>query len=322
MSSVGSGEQGMVNGTLAATLDAPTPRLSPKVRRLLREHGLAPDEVPGTGAGGRPTPGDVVRAAGGHPDARPAPRSGGTRPPLASPLARRLLRDAGLTLDDVPAVPANDPVTSGVVARLLDERTGGSRARSTPGTHTADVDLSRLLVAIAGATDAVRRRSGVDLPLLAPVALATCRALRRHPAIAGDVGTAELAVAVPTGDSSATAGIPGALDLTVTGLTTRLADLAGQATDDALPAGTDAFVLTDEAWVGTAAAGEARPGLVLGTPEQRPVEVTDEHGLPATATRWVTTLRLTGTNDEATAMAFLGDLRRELGRPDLLSDVA
>lgn len=308
----------MVNGTLAATLDVPSPRLSPKVRRLLREHGVGAEDVVGTGAAGRLTPADVLRATGGRPATTPARHPGHARPVLASPLARRLLREAGLTLDDVPSIPANNPVTRDVVARVL----GGSDPSSgqAVGPRVVDLDLTHLLVAIAASSDEVRRRTGVALPLLAPVALATCRALRRHP----ELGSDGLAVAVPSGDGTTAATIPAALDLTVTALAERIAGLAGGgATDEvAGDAGGSAFVLTDAAWVG-AAASAAPPGLVLGAPEERTVEVTDSLGLTATATRWMTSLRLTApTADGAAASAFLSTLQHELQRPDLLSDIA
>ena len=38
----------------------PTARMTPAVRRLLREHNLAPSQVPGTGGGGRITREDVL----------------------------------------------------------------------------------------------------------------------------------------------------------------------------------------------------------------------------------------------------------------------
>ena len=62
--------------------------MTPAVRRLLREHGLSPEQVPGTGGGGRITRDDVlavvesIRTGGG----RHRPTNG--RPPAAPPRRR------------------------------------------------------------------------------------------------------------------------------------------------------------------------------------------------------------------------------------------
>jgi pyruvate dehydrogenase E2 component (dihydrolipoamide acetyltransferase) len=103
------------------TSDRPPPdrdrRLSPRVRRLLGEHGLEPEGIRGTGPGGRITPADVQRAAAG-PGEGPSWR--GLR---LSPLVRRLLREHDLdprrlsgsgpggrvTPDDVRAAAAATP---------------------------------------------------------------------------------------------------------------------------------------------------------------------------------------------------------------------
>lgn len=296
------------------------PRLSPKVRRLLREHGLAAGDVRGTGAGGRPTPDDVVATATGSAGDGPARRPDrGARPALASPLARRLLREAGLSLDDVPAVAANTPVTRSVVTRVLDDR---DRAAGAPQPDAVDVDLTALLTAMARTDEVVQQRTGTALPLLAPVALATCRALRRQPALGGDARDVGLAVVVPTNDGPRAAAIAAAQDLTVTALADRLSELAARGARGELAADDAGFVLTDAAWVGDGGPSTTTVGLVLGAPTERTVEVTDALGQPATATRWVSTLRLTGATDDEVAAAFLADVQRELLTPTLLSDLA
>jgi 2-oxoglutarate dehydrogenase E2 component (dihydrolipoamide succinyltransferase) len=68
---VASGEAATASRPRAAG-KAPAP--SPAVRRLLAEHGLAPDAVAGTGEGGRISVDDVLRASGALPPGRDAGR--------------------------------------------------------------------------------------------------------------------------------------------------------------------------------------------------------------------------------------------------------
>ena len=74
--------------TLAATGD-PDARMTPAVRRLLREHGLSPDQIQGTGGGGRITRDDVlavveiIRTGGSAPVAVMAAAPGPASAPSA-----------------------------------------------------------------------------------------------------------------------------------------------------------------------------------------------------------------------------------------------
>ncbi|MEI7745339.1 MAG: biotin/lipoyl-containing protein, partial [Chloroflexota bacterium] len=86
-------------GDLLAAHD-PNARMTPAVRRLLREHGLEATQVPGTGGGGRITREDVVAQVAYI-------RSGGPVPSAATP-------PAGMTLGVAPATgsaPATAPAT-------------------------------------------------------------------------------------------------------------------------------------------------------------------------------------------------------------------
>src|SRR5436190_17277385 len=72
-----------------ATAD-PDARMTPAVRRLLREHELSPAQITGTGGGGRITREDVLKAVeamrtGAMPSASPAPGGNGARPASVAP---------------------------------------------------------------------------------------------------------------------------------------------------------------------------------------------------------------------------------------------
>ena len=125
----------------------PNARMTPAVRRLLREHGLEASQIAGTGGGGRITREDVlayVEAVRTGPDARRAGRRG--RRPAAAPRPRRRpprapprppRRNAG---DRVPGrrgrgPPPDDPDAQGHRGaddpRAQRRRTRTSRWRST-----------------------------------------------------------------------------------------------------------------------------------------------------------------------------------------------
>ena len=307
-------------------------RLSPKVRRLLREHDLEAARVRGTGIGGRITPADVERRAHGSAT-RPAPRPGrGARPVLASPLARRLLREAGVDPVEVTGTGPDHGVTGRDAARAIERARSATTASEDVATLAVDVDLTRLLLDVAAARDAFRRRTGTELTPLAPVVHATCRSLRRHPVCNGSHAPTEggaaaqhdvdLGIVTPDGDLLAPT-LACAQDLTVTALAERIARLRGGGGE------------TDGDRTGTFTVGEGRvatlswerqaAALALGPVEQRSVTIADEFGHDAVTTRWQATLHLAHDPrrvDEDAATAFLADLRRELESVDLLAGAA
>ena len=63
--------------------------MTPAVRRLLREHGLGPAQIHGTGGGGRITRDDVLAVVEAHPDRDTA----APVPVLAAAPARGRVRD-------------------------------------------------------------------------------------------------------------------------------------------------------------------------------------------------------------------------------------
>lgn len=354
---------------------APSPpaRLSPKVRRLLRGHRLAVEHVTGTGAGGRVTPDDVRRAAAGD--------ASGARSRLASPLARRLLRDAGLDLADVssdgspitraaaeravraaaadtthadgharedrpapspsparPEVPA-DPRTQTVplspARRATAERMHRSLRTTAQLTAVRDVDLTRLVTAVRYA----RAQTDVPLTPLVPIALATCRVLRRHPvlnaSIDTDAGTAtyhrdvDLDVVVDGPDGAATATVRNAHDLNVRGLAGRTDGLADHLAEPGGEHGGGTFTLNDVGARGvlleTVILEPGQVGvLAIGQIGKRPVVIVDEFGMDAVAVRYVASFCLTYDHrlvDGADAARFLADLQHQLEHTDLLADL-
>lgn len=305
----------MANGLATMTRPRSRDRLSPKVRRMLRDHQLDPGRVDGTGTRGRITPDDVERTVRGDGVVR------------ASPLARRLLREAGLPLQDAPTT---GPITRAVADRMIARDGADDAGTERPGaTASVQVDLSRVLYGVGGAREQVRRRSGVELTPAAVLAHAVCRSLRRNPALHSP-GSAvhrdvDLSFVLTADQGSVVRVVPCAQDLTVTALAARTAHLR----DDDAGAPDATFAIVGDGWGATPPVrADQLPAaigvLTVDAAQQRPLTSTDEFGGETTATRWVTTLRLTHDDavDDAHAAAFLDDLKRELETVDLLAAVA
>jgi 2-oxoglutarate dehydrogenase E2 component (dihydrolipoamide succinyltransferase) len=147
----------------------PARQVSPAVRRLLAEHGLTEDRVPGTGPAGRITVEDVLRAAGG---------GGGARPPQSPPPAAA-----------APAAAAGAPagtirshrVPHTAVRRRIAEHMAQSLLHTAPHVTTVfEADLGSVL------KDRTRRREefarrGAPLTLTAYFVTAAVAAIRAVP---------------------------------------------------------------------------------------------------------------------------------------------
>jgi pyruvate dehydrogenase E2 component (dihydrolipoamide acetyltransferase) len=201
-------------------------RLSPLVKRLLRDTGLPVDAVSATGPGGRITPGDVHTAA-----ARSQPR--------LSPLVKRLLAehelvasgvsgsgpDGRITPDDVraaatgsgppsgedradaPSSPATDqpgpadsrppaphrdgdrvePLTR--MRRIVAQRMLESLQTTAQLTAAVEADVTRIMHVRAQVNEAYRARYGSSLSPLAFIARSLCRTLVRHPMLNASIDT-------------------------------------------------------------------------------------------------------------------------------------
>ncbi len=106
--------------TLAATGDADA-RMTPAVRRLLREHGLSPEQIPGTGGGGRITRDDVLAVVESIRTGSAVPATNGSAAPSApsaAPIAAAQGERPGRRRHRLPArhgraPPADDPDAQG-----------------------------------------------------------------------------------------------------------------------------------------------------------------------------------------------------------------
>lgn len=321
----------MADTTTAARTATPeartAPRLSPKVRRLLRHHGLQATDVVTDDAHDRVTAADVERAVlhrRGSDGTGPRPTRPATTP--------RGPDDQHARTDTVQLSPTR---------RALAERMHRSLRTTAQLTAVVAVDMTHVMNARASVEDAVQQRTGVALTPLAPTARAVCNVLARHPVLNATIdlgaGTAtyrrdvHLGIAVDTAHGLVVPTIRGAQDLTVTALAARIADLVRRAraqdlSPDELTGGT--FTITGSRGVvlDTPILNPPQVGILATTLiEKRPVVVTDELGGDTLAIRQMSNLCLTYDHrlvDGADAARFLTDLKHQLETVDLLAGVA
>jgi 2-oxoglutarate dehydrogenase E2 component (dihydrolipoamide succinyltransferase) len=279
---------------------------SPLIRRLAREAGLDLDGLVGTGPRGRTTRADVVRAAAERTAPSPAPAV------VAEPVGRAEWREPMSRLRSIVA-----------------ERMMTSLATSAQLTCVMEVDLS----GIVRLRRAERATDDVPLSVTAFFVDAVVQALRAYPLLNASIdgdgrtivhrGRHNVGIAVDTAKGLVVPVIRDAGDLSLRGLSRRIADLTDRArsdtlTPDDLSAGT--FTVTN---TGSRGALFDTPILVpgqvgiLGTGAvvERPVVVRRSTGEPAIAIRDMAHLALTYDHrliDGADAARFLMFIKQRL----------
>ncbi len=165
----------------APVVEGPVGRMTPAVRRLLRENGLSGAGVAGSGRGGRITRDDVlarVQAArtGAAADARPSEDSGvapaaAPVPPATSAAVTGIAFPPGV---DEVLVPLT-PMRKAIAAQM-------TRALTVPHAYVhVEVDVSGLVRLRASAKSAFQAREGLALSYVPFVVKACVAALRQYP---------------------------------------------------------------------------------------------------------------------------------------------
>jgi len=228
-------------------------RMTPAVRRLLREHGLSAEQIVGTGGGGRITRDDVlavveaIRTGGTAPapaakpatdGAQPAQPSAAAAPSPASPAPAAPSRAA---MPSAPTVAfpegADDvlvPMTQmrkGIAAQM-------TRALLAPHAYVQmEVDVTRLMAVREGAKKAYQSKEGISLSYVPFVVKAAAEALKRNPTFNAhwtDDGLLakrriNIGVAVAVDDGLLVPVIRDADTLSIHGLNVAIADVASRA---------------------------------------------------------------------------------------------
>lgn len=170
--------------------------LSPVVRRLVREHGLDPRQIPGTGAGGRVTRNDVLafierRQRGEAAPARPAPgpaeAPAAARPapaPAEAPAAAEAPTPGGLH----PGAPAEAQVVPmSNIRKRTAEHMVRSKATSPHVMMSIEVDFENVERVRQAHREEWRREEGFSLTYLPFIARAVCDAIADFPHVNASV---------------------------------------------------------------------------------------------------------------------------------------
>jgi pyruvate dehydrogenase E2 component (dihydrolipoamide acetyltransferase) len=298
----------------AATVAAPVAssgealRISPKARRLAKEHGVDLSRVKGSGPGGEILADDVLRAA-------------------QSPVG------AGATAGVGPAsVTGPSTETPTTVGRLMAERTTQSWTTVPHFFVTRDVDASGLKMARDAMLPAVEQSHGVKATLTDLIVLVVARTLKRHPRLNASWNGGSIVVhpdvnvglAVAVENAVVTGVIPNTDTTPIGEIATRRRDLLQRATvgrlrpEDVSGAtftisnlgmyDVDAFtaiIVPPQAAILAVGAIADRVVAVDGTPAVRPmltVTLSCDHRVV----------------DGVRAAEFLGDLATALRKPDVL----
>jgi 2-oxoglutarate dehydrogenase E2 component (dihydrolipoamide succinyltransferase) len=306
--------------------------VSPVVARIASEHGIDPNQVPGTGRGGRVTKQDILAfvdegpqqaapaAPRAAPEAAPAPEA--PKPaPKAAP-APAAPPSAGETLEPISAM-----------RRGIAEHMRRSVDTAAHVTSAIEVDMARVVAARETLKKEYQSAYGVNPTYLAFIARATVDTLKDYPYVNGEMRgdsivtrnfvNLGIAVELAEGKGLIVPVIRNAEGLNLLGIARSIADLAARARDkkllpDDVQGGT--FTITNPGGYGTfhgTPVINQPQSAILGTYAlvKRPWVVTDENGNDAIAIKPIMNVTLTYDHrlvDGAYAGRFLRDLRARL----------
>ena len=267
----------------AATAPAPTAtaapaangdadaRMTPAVRRLLREHGLSAEQIVGTGGGGRITRDDVLAVVetirtGGQPPApaaaqlaAPAQAAPASSPAAPAPVSRAAA-PTGATVTfpegtDEVLVPMTQ-MRKGIAAQM-------TRALMAPHAYVQmEVDVTRLMAVREGAKKGYQAKEGMSLSYVPFVVKAAAEALKRNPTFNAhwtDDGLlakrrVNIGVAVAVDDGLIVPVIRDADTLSIHGLNLAITDVANRARANKLRVddfGGGTFTVDNTGYLGT-----------------------------------------------------------------------
>src|SRR3954469_24457500 len=326
--------------------------VTPLVRRLASEHGVDLADVHGTGVGGRIRKQDVIDAAG-KSDSK---SDGQQKQPEQQKAPDQQKAPAAKQQQPKPAAAAPEQATrstsdTGIRGRteklsrlrtVIAQRMVESLQISAQLTTVVEVDLTRIARLREQAKAEFESREGVKLSYLPFFALATCEALREHPAVNSSIdleaGTASyhdsvhLGIAVDTPRGLLVPVIKDASDLNLPGLARKIADLAeltrgNHITPDELGGGT--FTLTNTGSRGalfdTPIINQPQVGILgTGAVVKRPVVVDDPDVGEVIAVRHMVYLALTYDHrmvDGADAARFLVTIKERLEAGEFEADL-
>ncbi|WP_130873593.1 2-oxoglutarate dehydrogenase, E2 component, dihydrolipoamide succinyltransferase [[Pseudopropionibacterium] massiliense] len=313
--------------------------VTPLVRRLAAEHGIALSSVQGTGVGGRIRKQDILDAAelarkaasaASVPTAATAPTTAPAPTPQVAAVSEEAAKLRGTT----------EKLSR--MRKVIAERMTESLRVASQLTATVEVDVTAISKLRKIAKDDFKKREGASLSYLPFITKATIEALKAMPVLnaspdfeAGTVTYASqenIGIAVDTDRGLMVPVIHDAGDLNLAGLAKRIGDLAartraGKVGPDELSGGT--FTITNYGSAGTlfdTPIINLPQVAILGTGAlvKRPVVVTDALGGDTIAIRDMMYLSLTYDHrliDGAKAARFLSLIKTRLEAGDFASEL-
>jgi 2-oxoisovalerate dehydrogenase E2 component (dihydrolipoyl transacylase) len=248
-------------------------RMTPAVRRLLREHGLQAAMIVGTGGGGRITREDVTDfvesqrtgkpvgrqdAVGGAAPAAPAPAAAPATPAPATPAPSAATANAGIAFPagaDEVLVPMTQ-MRKGIAAQM-------TRSLQIPHAYVQmEVDATNLVKLRERLKGEYQGREGISLSFVPFVVKAAAEALKRNPTFNAhwtDQGLLakrriHIGIAVAVGDGLIVPVIRDVDGLSVNGLNKAIADVSARARANKLRLddfGGGTFTVDNTGWLGT-----------------------------------------------------------------------
>ena len=323
--------------------------VSPVVARIASEHGVDPNQVQGTGRGGRVTKKDIlgfIESGGGQAQQQAAPAEAPAAPaeapaPQEAPPAAAPAQPAPAAQATAPKAPAA-PVETGVGEQVepmtamrkgIAEHMRRSLDTSAHVTSAIEVDMSRVVALREKLKPEFQKSYGVNPTYLIFVARAVTETLREFPWINGEMRGDKIvtrnyvnlgfAVELAEGKGLIVPVVKNAEGLNLLGMARGVTDIAERArnkqlTPDEVQGGT--FTITNPGGYGTFHGTPviSQPqAAILGTYAlvKRPWVVEDELGKDVIAIRPIMNITLTYDHrlvDGALAGRFLHSLREKL----------
>jgi pyruvate dehydrogenase E2 component (dihydrolipoyllysine-residue acetyltransferase) len=306
--------------------------VSPVVARIASEHGVDPNQVQGTGRGGRVTKKDILafidagapaeapeqpQAAAAPPESAPAPapapapEAPPAAPPAPAPAAAAPPPPAARPAEPQAPAPGEQFEPVSAMRRGIAEHMRRSLDTSAHVTSAIEVDMSKVVAIRAKLKKDYQSAYGVNPTYLAFIARATVETLRDYPWINGELRGDQIvtrsyvnlgfAVELQDGKGLIVPVVKNAETLNLLGIAKAVADIAARARDkkllpDDVQGGT--FTITNPGGYGTFHGTPviSQPqAAILGTYAvvKRPWVVQDELGADVIAIRPMMNLTLT-----------------------------
>jgi 2-oxoisovalerate dehydrogenase E2 component (dihydrolipoyl transacylase) len=325
-------------------------RMTPAVRRLVREHNIDIAQLSGSGAGGRVTREDILAfiergstqpaaASAAPPEAAPAPSAAApAEQPQAAPAAAAAPQAAAVAAAPSFAAPSPVPAPAGGDTEVpLSQMRKGIAAKMTrvkqtvPHAYTVvEVDMHNVVRWREANHPTYKAREGIGLSYVAAVVKAVTETLRQHPTLNSQFAedkvilkqAMNIGIAVAVDNGLLVPVIHNADQLSISGVNLRIQDLAARARSnklklDEIQGGT--FTVNNTGWFGSVSSMPIvnSPEVAILSMEaivKRPVVVNVE-GEDIIAIRPMMNMTCSFDHrvlDGAQVGAFLGDVRKRL----------